>query len=85
VALKISVRRGSDKPVKNLSTKTENVTTLQENRQRERERERERERGREREREREERERDREGTNVMNDDLFWPVCSACQYSSLPQI
>jgi hypothetical protein len=54
VALKISVRRGSDKPVKNLSTKTENVTTLQENRRgRERERERERERGRERERERE--------------------------------
>jgi hypothetical protein len=61
VALKISVRRGSDKPVKNLSTKTENVTTLQENRQRrEREREREREeRERERERERGERERER--------------------------
>jgi hypothetical protein len=84
VALKISVRRGSDKPVKNLSTKTENVTTLQENRQR-RERERGREREGERQRERREREREREGTNVMNDDLFWPVCSACQYSSLPQI
>jgi hypothetical protein len=81
VALKISVRRGSDKPVKNLSTKTENVTTLQENRQRrEKERERERERDKERGRGRE-----REGTNVLNDDLFWPVCSACQYSSLPQI
>jgi hypothetical protein len=59
VALKISVRRGSDKPVKNLSTKTENVTTLQENRQkrerergREREGEGERERGGERERQR---------------------------------